>query len=91
MIKAKPVRTCIACRRQSDKGDLVRVVRNADGNVEIDLKGKMPGRGAYICENADCVRQTAKGNRLSKALRCQVPSEIIKALEELLPTRIIYD
>jgi uncharacterized protein len=85
MNKAKPVRTCIACRRQSDKGDFIRIVRNAAGNIEIDLKGKLPGRGAYVCGNAECVKQTAKGNRLSKALKCQVPVEILKSLEELLP------
>lgn len=83
--KAKPERTCVACRRQSDKGDFIRIVRSAGGNIQIDLKGKLSGRGAYVCGNAECVRQTVKGNRLSKALKCQVPVEIIKALEELLP------
>lgn len=79
------MRSCVVCRRQSDKGDLLRIVRNADGTVEVDVNGRKPGRGAYVCGCIDCIRALEKGNRLDKALRCQVPKEIVKKLEELLP------
>lgn len=85
MEKKAPIRSCVVCRRQSDKGDLIRIVRGTDGAVDVDPKGRKPGRGAYVCANTDCIRQLEKGNRLGKALRCTVPAEIIKKLEELLP------
>lgn len=83
-MKKAPVRTCIVCKRQSDKGDFTRIVRNQEGQVDIDLKGKMAGRGAYICRSTDCILQAIKGNRLNRALRCEIPSDIKTKLEESL-------
>lgn len=85
MNKTKPVRTCVVCRKQSDKGDLIRVVRTTEGAIEVDVKGKKPGRGAYVCLTSDCIGQLSKGNRLSRALRCQVSDTIVGELQELLP------
>ena len=50
MPKAKkiPMRTCIACREEKPKKEMLRVVRNADGAISLDFSGKLPGRGAYI-------------------------------------------
>ena len=83
-MKKAPVRTCISCRKQSDKGDFTRIVRNQDGLICIDRNGKLPGRGAYICNSAECISQAIKGNRLNKALRCEIPADIKNKLEESL-------
>ncbi|MBM4433191.1 MAG: YlxR family protein [Chloroflexi bacterium] len=67
--KNVPQRTCIACRKVIAKGELVRVVRVADGTVEIDTSGKKAGRGAYLCRARECWQLGLKGNCLEHALR----------------------
>ena len=47
--KKMPVRTCTGCRQAKNKKDLIRVVRDKEGNVSVDATGKLNGRGAYIC------------------------------------------
>ena len=63
-------RTCIGCGSQSDKRELYRIVRMPDGNVRLDLSGKLAGRGAYVC-SAECFELAAKG-KLKRALKCDV-------------------
>ena len=46
--KKMPVRTCTGCRQEKNKKDLIRVVRDKEGNVSVDATGKLNGRGAYI-------------------------------------------
>lgn len=76
-----PVRTCVACRQERGKRDLVRVVRAADGGVRIDPIGKVSGRGAYICQTADCWRKALKENSLPRALKLEtIPPEDLKTL-----------
>ena len=48
------IRTCIACRTHENKNNLVRIVRTAQGNLDIDSNGNLAGRGAYLCKNVDC-------------------------------------
>jgi predicted RNA-binding protein YlxR (DUF448 family) len=64
-----PIRTCIACRTTSDKRELIRVVRTPPGSVEVDLTGKKPGRGAYLCPRSECWTQALKKGRLESALK----------------------
>ena len=49
MPKKIPQRTCMACQEKKDKRELVRIVRSPEGEISVDLTGKKPGRGAYIC------------------------------------------
>jgi predicted RNA-binding protein YlxR (DUF448 family) len=64
-----PQRTCIACRSTSDKRGFVRIVRSPAGTVEIDLTGKKPGRGAYLCASYPCWEQALKRGRIDAALK----------------------
>ena len=66
--KHVPIRTCVVCGAKSDKRALTRVVRTDDG-IQVDLKGKMDGRGAYLCEQPSCWSAAAEGNALARALR----------------------
>ncbi len=77
-----PIRSCVACRISGDKRNLVRVVRTPSGEVVADRTGKMPGRGAYICPTAACLRRAVKEKRLSRALRTEIPEEAIEELEK---------
>lgn len=70
-----PQRTCVACRRVSHKRELVRLVRTASGDIEIDRTGKKEGRGAYICPQRACWEKALKGKQLSVALRSNITQE----------------
>lgn len=76
------LRMCVACREMYDKKQLVRVVKDKDGNISIDETGKKNGRGAYVCKNAECFKKLTKAKGLNKAFKCLVPDEIYKRLEE---------
>ncbi len=66
----QPQRTCIACRDTGDKRGLTRLVRTADGQVRVDLGGRLPGRGAYLCGQRQCwERALSRGDMLGRALR----------------------
>src|SRR6476619_5369641 len=77
MIKPKhiPVRTCVACRETDEKRDLLRVVRQPDGSVRYDPKGKLSGRGAYVCARAECIALARKQKRLERSLKVNGISE----------------
>ena len=64
-----PIRTCIACRETDEKRDLMRIVRQPDGSVLYDPKGKISGRGAYVCARPDCVALAHKRKQLERSLK----------------------
>lgn len=45
-MKKPVVRTCIACRQEKEKKQMLRIVRDKDGNIKLDFTGKASGRGA---------------------------------------------
>lgn len=81
-IKKIPMRTCIACREEKPKKEMLRVVKNAAGEIRLDFSGKLPGRGAYVCGNGDCIRKLRKYRLLNKAFSMQVDEEVYDAIEE---------
>ncbi len=80
MQKKKPVRQCVACREKREKSQLVRVVRTPDGVLAVDTRGKMPGRGAYLCKEAACLEKAVRSRALQRALECEIPQETMEAL-----------
>ncbi len=80
--KKIPMRTCIACRQEMPKREMLRIVKNAAGEISLDFSGKMAGRGAYICNNAECVKKLKKYRLLNKAFSCAVPEEVYTRVEE---------
>lgn len=79
--KKIPLRMCSGCMQRLTKKELVRVVRSPEGEISLDLTGKMPGRGAYICPKESCLKQARKAKRLARALECQIPDEVYEKLE----------
>ena len=77
-----PQRTCVACRTTRPKRELIRLVRLASGQVEIDPTGKQSGRGAYLCAAASCWELGVKGGRLARALRSEVIADDRRRLAE---------
>ena len=80
MPKHIPERQCLGCREMKPKPELVRVVRSPEGAVSVDLRGKAPGRGAYVCRSADCLKKALRSKALGRALEVEIPPEIYDAL-----------
>jgi len=70
-----PERTCVACRQKKAKGELLRIVRTPQGGLEIDPRGNMAGRGAYLCRLKECWEEGLKKKRLDRALKYPIASE----------------
>ena len=68
-VKKIPMRTCTGCRQEKNKKDLIRVVRDKDGNVCVDATGKKNGRGAYICPEMKCLEMASKNKGLERTLK----------------------
>lgn len=80
-VKKIPTRRCTGCGEHRPKGELVRVVRSPEGEITIDLIGKKPGRGAYLCRNAECLKRARRARRLESALEVTIGDEVYAALE----------
>ena len=81
-IKKVPQRKCLGCMESFPKKELVRVVRMADGSVEIYLPGKKPGRGAYICQTKTCLKKAIKSKRIETNLEVEISDELLERLAE---------
>ncbi len=79
-----PLRKCIGCGEMKDKRTLVRIVRNKEGEISVDLMGKKPGRGAYICKSIDCLEKAEKAKRLERAFSTKIEPEIYDAMRRSL-------
>ena len=82
--KKIPMRMCTGCGEMKPKKELVRVVKSPEGEVSLDPTGKKPGRGAYVCKNAECLRKARKSRRFEKAFSMKIPDEIYDAMEKEL-------
>ena len=84
MNKKVPMRTCIACRSEKPKKELIRVVRSGE-EINLDLTGRANGRGAYVCNDKNCIEKLKKGRLLNKTFSCPVPDETYdRIVEEFL-------
>lgn len=76
-----PLRRCTGCNEMKSKKELVRVVRNKEGEVSLDLTGKKAGRGAYVCPDIACLQKARKARSLERALSCKIPEEVYDLME----------
>lgn len=84
MEKKVPMRTCIACRSEKAKRELIRIVRSGE-EIKLDLTGKLNGRGAYVCNDLQCVQKLKKQKLLNKTFSMPVSDEIYdKIMEDFL-------
>ena len=94
-----PQRSCVICRAQKNKNELLRIVKNKD-NIEVefvrgelsegmtlcfyDNQGKESGRGAYICYNLECLEKAKKSKRIEKSLEIPISEEIYSQIENII-------
>ena len=76
-----PIRLCVACRQPMPKKELLRIVRDKEGVVSVDVTGKSSGRGAYICKNLECLRKAQKARKLERAFSCRIDDSVYAQLE----------
>ena len=81
-LKKVPLRQCIACRELKEKKVMLRVVKNAEESIFLDFSGKANGRGAYICDNPDCIKKLRKSRLLDRVFSCRVDDGVYAAIEE---------
>lgn len=87
--KKTPMRMCTGCGEMKPKKELVRVVKapaeeGRQPDITLDFTGKKPGRGAYLCDNAECLKKARKARRLERAFSCKISEEIYERLEEAM-------
>ena len=75
-----PMRMCVGCREMKEKKELIRVVRSPEGEVSLDPVGKKPGRGAYVCHSAECLKKALKQRQLERAFECALGEEVHESL-----------
>lgn len=83
-MKKIPLRTCMGCNEKKPKKELVRIVKNKNGEIFIDRTGKADGRGAYICDSAECLEKIIKSKRLEKVLEIAIPEEVYNNLRGVI-------
>lgn len=77
-------RKCMACNTKNDKYNFIRVVRLPNGEILIDKKGKLNGRGAYICKDLKCLEIVKKSNRINKILKCNIDKKIYEDIRGVI-------
>lgn len=83
MSKHIPERTCVACRKKGEKKEFLKIVKSGETAV-IDESGRLDGRGAYICKDADCIKKAIKTKAFNRSFKCNVDNDLYQSLENYL-------
>ena len=82
--KKIPLRTCVVTRESLPKKELLRIVRNKEMEVSVDLTGKANGRGAYIKKDIEVLNKAKKSKILEKKLECKIDDSIYEEIEKII-------
>lgn len=83
-MKKIPLRSCIVTKEKLPKKDLLRIVKDKEGNISVDITGKMNGRGAYIKKDIEVLEKAKDKKILSKALEIEIPESVYKEIENII-------
>lgn len=83
-MKNLPKRTCIGCNEIKLKKELIRIVKNKEGQILVDKTGKANGRGAYICDSIECLEKAIKTKRLERNFETKISDEIYNELRQTI-------
>lgn len=87
-MKNIPQRTCIVCRTQKNKNELLRIVKNKENIIKVDESGKEPGRGAYICYNMDCFERAKKSKKLERTLEIKINDDTYEQIKNAIENKM---
>lgn len=80
-----PERMCIVCRNMKPKSELIRIVKNKEGQLFVDKLGKASGRGAYVCKDGECSQKLQSVRALARTFHCEISAEITEnIMKELI-------
>ena len=82
MNKKIPLRQCVGCHEMKSKKEMLRVLKTAEEEVVLDTTGKMNGRGAYLCKNAECLKKAMKHKGLERSLKMEIEKNVYEKLEK---------
>ena len=82
--KKIPMRTCIVTKEKLPKGELLRIVKTPDGNVLVDVSGKLNGKGAYIKKDMAVLEKACKSKILERALEIAIPENVYDEISEII-------
>ena len=83
-MKKVPLRMCVVTRNREDKRNLLRIVKDKENNVFVDVTGKQNGKGAYITKSKEVLEVAKKNKALDRALECEVPESIYEEIEKYI-------
>ena len=81
-VRKIPMRRCIGCMESFPKKELVRIVKNKENEIKLDLTGKQNGRGTYICRKSECFEKAVKSKRLLNSLEAEIPDNIYEEIKQ---------
>ena len=83
-MKKIPMRRCLATNESFPKKELLRIVRTPEGEVKVDLTGKLNGKGAYISRSKEALELARKKKVLNRALEVEIPEDIYEEIEKII-------
>lgn len=83
-MKRQPQRTCMGCNQRRDKKDFIRIVKNKENEIYIDKTGRQEGRGAYLCDDIQCLEKVIKSKRLEKVLSKKIEEKTYEDLRGVI-------
>ena len=83
-MKKIPLRTCAVTNEKLPKKELIRIVRDKEGNVSVDLTGKANGRGVYLKGDIEVIEKAKKSKVLDRKLEVNIPDNIYDELMEVV-------
>lgn len=84
MNKKIPMRTCVITKEKLPKKELIRIVRNKDGEVFVDETGKLNGKGVYLKKDLEVINKAKNNKILNRYLECEVNEEIYDELIDII-------
>lgn len=82
MSKKIPQRQCIGCGEMKNKKEMMRVIKDANGDISLDVTGKKNGRGAYVCFNKECLNKAIKSKGLERSFKMSIDPSIYECLQK---------
>lgn len=76
------MRQCVGCQEMKSKKEMMRVIRTSEGEFQLDATGKKNGRGAYLCNDRECLKKAVKNKGLERSFKQSIPKEVYESLEK---------
>ena len=76
------MRKCVGCGEMKSKKEMMRILKTAEGNIVLDVTGKMNGRGAYLCKSEECLKKARKNRGIERSFKMSILTEVYDNLEK---------